>query len=47
MDLDELIGIFDFYYEEYEVMGTWEFAANYVEMTEAEKDECLRRSKSN
>jgi intein-encoded DNA endonuclease-like protein len=44
MPVSDLERIFEFYNQELEEMGVWRFAAAYVPMTEAERQECLLRS---
>jgi DNA-directed RNA polymerase specialized sigma24 family protein len=43
---DSMISIFEFFNSELEELGVWEFASAYVPMTEAERQECLKRSRS-
>jgi DNA-directed RNA polymerase specialized sigma24 family protein len=43
---DSMISIFEFFNSELEELGVWEFAFAYVPMTEAERQECLKRSRS-
>ena len=44
MKFEELEKIIDFYKEEMESLGKWEFAASYVPMTSAQRQECINRS---
>jgi len=39
-----LVSIFEFYNQQLEELGIWEFASAYVPMTEPERQECLKRS---
>ncbi len=44
MQPNELIRIFDYFYNELEDLGMWKFAATYVPMTQSQKEECERRA---
>lgn len=41
---DSMISVFEYFNSELEELGVWGFAAAYVPMTEAERQECLLRS---
>ena len=44
MEEEPLLDLIDFYESQLDEMGIWDFAASYVPMTEAEKEECLSRA---
>ena len=44
MELNELEIIIEFYRQKLTEMNLWEFAASYVPMTQAQKEECERRA---
>ena len=44
MEIDELINISEYYFEQWEELGTWKFASHYVDMTNLQKLECEKRS---
>jgi len=46
MEEEPLFELIDFYETQLDEMNKWEFAAKYVPMTEAEQQECLKRSRS-
>ena len=43
MSQDELIDVYEFYRNQIDELGIWDFAATYVPMTDTEKKECLSR----
>ena len=48
MEIDDLIAIYEHYYQEYLEMGPWKFAAIYLPsnvITTMQREECLKRSK--
>ena len=44
MKIDELIKISEYYFSQWEDLGTWKFASYYVDMTNLQKLECEKRS---
>lgn len=46
LSLEEFIDIFDYFYNEFDNLGVWEFAVNYVDMTVEQRKDFLNRSRS-
>ena len=49
IDIDDLISIYDFYVDELENLGQWEFAINYLThlMTSEQITKCKQRNQNN